>query len=170
MESSKKVVVIGASGVTGKLCMKMLIRNSITCRGIVRSEAKKLELMSDFGNNADIKLADIAKNSTKLEEVFTGFDTLIVASSSKPNFAWMSLFGVLGNLLLCRRTAPNFWFNEGQGPMVVDYFAQKNIIENAKKAGIKHVILISTMYAADPASFINAKFDQVGLWKRRSEI
>jgi len=89
MESSKKVVVTGCSGKTGKLIMKKLIADSkFPVRGILRSETKKASLMEELGNGADLQIADVTKDATKLENLFKGYDTLIVCTSAIPKISF----------------------------------------------------------------------------------
>ncbi|KAL7533572.1 hypothetical protein ACHAXR_005316, partial [Thalassiosira sp. AJA248-18] len=70
-----------------------------------------------------------------------------------------------------------FKYKPGQYPEMVDYVGQKKQIDFAKKLGVKHVILVSSMGVLDPNNFLN----QIGkdkngdghgdilIWKRKAE-
>jgi len=70
-----------------------------------------------------------------------------------------------------------FHYKPGQFPEFVDYEGQKNQIDLAKKLGVKHIILVSSLGGTDPGNFFNTigkKKDGTGngdilLWKRKAE-
>ena len=70
-----------------------------------------------------------------------------------------------------------FTWKAGQYPEMVDYLGQVAQIDLAKKIGVEHVIIVSSMGGTDPKNFLNSigkKPDGTGngdilLWKRKAE-
>jgi len=70
-----------------------------------------------------------------------------------------------------------FKWKAGQYPEKVDYLGQMAQIDMAKKIGVEHVVIVSSMGGTDPNNFLNSiGKDQDGrgngdilLWKRKAE-
>jgi len=62
-----------------------------------------------------------------------------------------------------------FYYDEGQSPREVDWLGQKNQIDAAKEAGVKHIVLVSSMAGTKPDHFLNTQMEGIVLWKRRAE-
>ncbi|KAI7736555.1 hypothetical protein M8C21_031851 [Ambrosia artemisiifolia] len=65
---------------------------------------------------------------------------------------------------------PEFYFEEGSYPEQVDWEGQKNQIDAAKAAGVKHIVLVGSMGGTD----INHPLNSIGngnilVWKRKAE-
>ena len=46
---------------------------------------------------------------------------------------------------------------------------QRNQVDAAKAAGVKHVVLVSSMGVTDPDCFLNKTFGNICMWKRKAE-
>lgn len=69
-----------------------------------------------------------------------------------------------------------FKYKAGQYPEKVDYIGQKKQIDFAKKLGVKHIVLVSSMGVLDPTNFLNeigkdkdGNYGDILLWKRKAE-
>jgi len=164
--SYNKVIVTGANGQSGKIIMRLLQERNIKSRGIVRSETSGNSLREYLKNqDADIKIADISKTKD-LKSLFEGFDTLIIATGSTPKINLWLLPWFLLKKLCGKAIIPYFYFPAGQSPREIDYLSQKHTIDQAKDAGVKHIICISSMCGTKPETFLNTNMVKVCLWKR----
>lgn len=66
---------------------------------------------------------------------------------------------------------PGFTWKKSERPEQIDWLGQKVQIDAAKAAGVKQVILISSMGGTQPEHFLNTMGDQGNIlqWKRRAE-
>lgn len=153
------VLVTGAGGRTGKLVYEKLKHrpDKFITRGLVRSEASKAKV----GGGEDVYIGDITKAET-LGPAFSGVDVLIILTSAAPQ--------IKPGFDPSKGGRPEFYYEEGAYPEQVDWIGQKNQIDEAKKAGVKHIILVGSMGGTDPNhplnSFGNGK---ILIWKRKSE-
>eukprot|EP00884_Botryococcus_braunii_P014992 jgi/Botrbrau1/23494/Bobra.106_1s0045.1 len=171
MNEKVTVVVTGATGQTGSLIVDKLLARSddFIVRAVVRSpkSAEKLKLVKGI-YPVDICGPDGFK---KLKEAFTGADTVIIATSAVPQLIWWSIPGMLLRRLLGdRRAFPKFRFKQNQYPKEVDWEGQKVQIDAAKAAGVRKVVLVSSMGITNPDHFLNSIGDaNILLWKRKAE-
>ncbi|KAI3989845.1 hypothetical protein MKX01_040815 [Papaver californicum] len=149
----KTVLVTGASGLTGQFVFKKLKERSakLVVRGLVRSEGSKKKL----GGGNEIYIGDVMKPES-LEPAMKGVDALIILT----NLIDGSFQGSI----------PEFYFEEGQYPEQVDWIGQKNQVDAAKAAVVKHFILVSTMGSGDPNHPLNSLGNgNILAWKRKAE-
>lgn len=65
---------------------------------------------------------------------------------------------------------PDFTFKEGQFPEQIDWLGQKAQLDAAKEAGVKKVVLISSMGGTDEKNPLNKLGDgNILIWKRKAE-
>jgi uncharacterized protein YbjT (DUF2867 family) len=133
--------VAGATGASGRPLVKILKEQGYAVRALVRDKAKAAEL----GPDVAIVEGDVTRPET-LAAAAKGADFVISA--------------------LGARTAkpPN-------NPEAVDYQGIVNLTDAAKAAGVKHMVLMSSIGAgnADPAVPLNKMFGMVLLWKGKGE-
>lgn len=172
-----RVLVTGAGGQTGGIVVRKLLERGsaeFIPRAVVRSEASETKLrqsLGDLGKDLEIVRGDITQPAT-LPIVFKDIDALVVATSGMPRLNKLSLVGVIFKKLFTlgmMQAKPSFYFDDGQSPEEVDWVGQKNQFEAAKEAGVKHVVLISSMAGTKPDHFLNTQMDAIVLWKRKAE-
>ena len=87
----------------------------------------------------------------------------MICTSAVPQISKLSLIKAMMKIptnMLTGEKAINFRdlqfkYKPGQNPEKVDYVGQKKQIDFAKKLGVKHVILVSSMGVLDPNNFLN---------------
>ncbi|KAI8465986.1 MAG: isomerase [Monoraphidium minutum] len=190
-----KVVVTGAGGRTGGLAVKALLSQPdkfSSVYGTVRSKAAAgAKLATDLGlpeaNIVEFDLAAAAAAAAgggegaagggggaaaaALEVALAGADALVIATSAVPQIKYSSLIGVIAGRLVGRKSMPGFTWKQGQTPEQIDWWGQKVQIDAAKAAGVKHVVLVSSMGGTDPNHFLNQMGGNARIldWKRRAE-
>eukprot|EP00884_Botryococcus_braunii_P014981 jgi/Botrbrau1/23484/Bobra.106_1s0036.2 len=172
VSAKKTVVVTGAGGRTGGLVLQKLVArpDDFTAKAIVRNEQSAGKVQAPGGSVVPVNIAaDDAE--AKLEEVLRGADALVIATSAVPKIKPLSLFTVFWKKLLRQEGArPEFTFKEEQYPEQVDWLGQKKQIDAAKKAGVRKVVLVSSMGVTQPDNFLNTIGDgKILLWKRKAE-
>ncbi|EFJ29885.1 hypothetical protein SELMODRAFT_170290 [Selaginella moellendorffii] len=155
------VLVTGAGGRTGQLAYEKLRARAgqFRARGLVRSEASKQKIDQD--GSGDVRIGDITKPET-LPPAFDGVDSLVILTSAvpkmKPGFNPAS------------GGRPEFYFEEGGTPEEVDWIGQKNQIDAAKDAGVKHVVLVGSMGGTNENHPLNLLGNgKILIWKRKAE-
>jgi nucleoside-diphosphate-sugar epimerase len=204
-QSSKqatRVLVTGAAGKTGRLVLSKLEQDPrYEPKGLVRSEAsaKKLVTSKDVKVPlAHVVIADIT-SPTFLQDLqpsvehhgLDQLESMIICTSAVPQISKLSFVAMLLKIpinfvrrkpLLDFRSMKFIWKHHEGYPEKVDFEGQVNQIELAKRLGIRHVIVISSMGGTDPNNFLNSvgkvtdkKSGKVTgngdilLWKRRAE-
>ncbi|MCL7041771.1 hypothetical protein MKW94_030587 [Papaver nudicaule] len=173
--SPKKIVLVtGASGLTGQFAFKKLKERSdkLVVRGLVRSEASKKKL----GGGSEIYIGDVLKPES-LEPAMKGVDALIILTSAipktKPGSYPANISGGRAEDLIdgsFQGAIPEFYFEEGQYPEQVDWIGQKNQVDAAKAAGVKHIVLVSTMGYGDANHPLNSLGNgNILAWKRKAK-
>jgi uncharacterized protein YbjT (DUF2867 family) len=154
----KKVLVTGATGRTGSLVLKKLRQdpNQFMAVGLARNETKVKEI---FGTTEGFDLGDITQPET-LKTAIAGCEVLIILTSAVPMMKTPPQAG----------TRPEFEFVPNGMPEQVDFEGQKNQIDLAKEAGVKHIILVGSMGGTNE----NHPLNQLGngnilIWKRKAE-
>lgn len=135
------VVVAGATGKTGVPLVQILKSGGYTVRAMVRDRAKA----GDLGAGVEVVEADVTQPAT-LAAALKGADYVIsTIGASSPN-------------------PPN-------NPENVDYLGIASLADAAKAAGVKHVVLMSSLGAGDenPATVLNRAFGMVLMWKGKGE-
>ncbi|MCS7001488.1 MAG: SDR family oxidoreductase [Dehalococcoidia bacterium] len=133
------VLVTGASGRTGALCVKLLQEQGWSVRAMVRS-AEKGEALK--GPNTEIVVGNVA-DPQSVAAAMQGVDYVILASSAAPQ---MKPGG---------QGPQDMFYPEDATPAIVDEQGGKNIVDAAKAAGVKHVVVISSMGVTQPGHYLN---------------
>eukprot|EP00164_Ancoracysta_twista_P011769 GFYU01018273.1.p1 GENE.GFYU01018273.1~~GFYU01018273.1.p1 ORF type:complete len:308 (+),score=64.29 GFYU01018273.1:89-1012(+) len=168
-----QVALTGAAGQTGQLVAKRLLANAdFTPRFFVRSEESASKLRTELNApDCDIRVCDVSADSSKdkLAKELSGVEALIVLTAVRPKIAFSSLPGVIIGKIFGYNWKPSFWFPQNCGPKDVEYLGQVRQIDAAKAAGVKHVVICSSMAGTQPEHFLNANMDNTVLWKRLAE-
>mmetsp|Transcript_68166 Transcript_68166/g.142437 ORF Transcript_68166/g.142437 Transcript_68166/m.142437 type:complete len:301 (+) Transcript_68166:173-1075(+) len=170
-----QVLVTGAGGKTGSIVVrKLLERGTFKVRALVRSKESGDALkakMGDLSKDLEVVLGDIMQKES-LAEAFKDVEGVVVVTSAMPQIDKLSLVKVIGIKVLTFGQVsrkPEFWYHEGQNPERVDWVGQRNQIEAAKAAGVKHIVMVSSMGGTKPDHFLNTHLDKIVLWKRKAE-
>ncbi|CAH9130559.1 unnamed protein product [Cuscuta epithymum] len=158
-ESKRTVLVTGAGGRTGQIVYKKLRESSeeYIARGLVRNEESK----ESIGGGDDVYIGDI-RNPESLVAAIQGVDALIILTSAVPKMK--------PGFDITKGEKPEFYFEEGSYPEQVDWIGQKNQIDAAKAAGVKHVVLVGSMGGTNPNHPLNSLGNgNILVWKRKSE-
>nr|GMD45054.1 Sanguinarine reductase [Ipomoea batatas] len=141
-DGKSTVLVTGAAGRTGQIVYKRLKERTdqYVARGLVRSEESKKKI----GGEDDVYVGDI-RDAESIVPAVQGIDALIILTSAvpkmKPGFDPTS------------GQRPEFYFEDGEFPEQIDWIGQKNQIDAAKAAGVKHIVLVwkrkAEQYLAD---------------------
>lgn len=177
----------GASGQTGRLVLKQLEADSrFDPKALVRTEQSAKNLIKTVPLEHMI-VSDITSETFEedLPNGLEGLDAMIICTSSVPRVSRRSVAKavVLAPWNLVRRRKPidfrslRFKWKYNGYPELVDYHGQRKQINLAKKLGMKHVVLISSMGVTDRNHFLNnvgKNQDGTGngdilVWKRRAE-
>jgi uncharacterized protein YbjT (DUF2867 family) len=148
--------------------------SAFACRALVRNAQAEAALRQYLGPVAaclEFLHGDICTKES-LEYAFRGIDALIITTGPKAQVDMASLLGeqAWGALSLgYSKVNPSFWYAAHRGPSDVGWIGQSNQIDEAKRAGAKHIILVSSMGGTKPDHLLNEKMSNVALWKRKAE-
>ena len=154
----KRVLVTGATGRTGSLVLKKLRDepNEFEAVGLARSPSKVEEL---FGSSEGFVIGDI-KDKSSLNSAISGCDALVILTSAVPKMITPPSQG----------QRPEFEFAPRELPEDVDWVGQKNQIDAAKQAGVKHIILVGSMGGTNRDHPLNRIGNaNILIWKRKAE-
>jgi len=167
------VLVTGAGGRTGAMALKKMAaqKELFNARGTARTEASAATIRKETG--AECGLCDITKPES-IEKALTGVEVLTILSSATPKPNWFKLLGFFVRKLCgCGKNShmgEAFEYPTGGMPEKVDWEGQRNLITAAQKAGVQHVILVSSMGGTQIGHFLNKMGDgNILLWKRKAE-
>lgn len=183
-------MVTGAGGQTGRLVLKKLEDDSrYEPKALVRTEdsAKRL-VQGDINVPLEhVIISDITSPTFEedLPSGLEGLEAMIICTSAVPRISQRSLLKavLLAPWNVIRRKKPidfsrlQFKWKHKGSPEIVDYYGQIKQFNLAKKLGVKHVVLISSMGVTDRHHFLNnvgKKKDGSGdgdilVWKRKAE-
>ncbi|BAZ47100.1 hypothetical protein NIES4102_41460 (plasmid) [Chondrocystis sp. NIES-4102] len=154
----KRVLVTGATGRTGSLVLKKLRDepDKFEAIGLARSLSLVEEL---FGSTEGFVIGDITDRSS-LDSALFDCDALVILTSAVPKMVTPPSQG----------QRPEFEFAPQGLPEEVDWQGQKNQIDAAKQAGVKHIVLVGSMGGTNP----NHPLNRIGnanilVWKRKAE-
>lgn len=183
-ESGARVVVTGAGGRTGLIVVRKLLelgcssKYDIIPRAMVRSAESGARMKEQVGTLAngmysslEVVHGDVTKPES-LKAVFESAHVAIILTSAMPKINKASLIPVIGAKVFTLGMVslkPTFWFEEGQSPEEIDWAGQRNQIDAARAAGVRHIILVSSMGGTQPNHFLNTHMENMVLWKRRAE-
>lgn len=138
--SSESVLVVGATGQTGRLLVADLSKAGYRVRAFSRNAERARELL---GDDVDIAVGDV-KDPASLRAALTGMDYLISAVGAG---------GAKGP----------------DRPEKVDYEGVKHMAEEAAAANIKQFVLVSSMGVTHEDHRLNKLFGNVLIWKGKGE-
>jgi hypothetical protein len=191
MPRQMKVLVTGAAGKTGRLVMKRLEKDErYNPKALVRTERSARELVQGEVHFPleHMVVSDITSPTFEedLPSGLQGMDAMIICTSAVPRISRLSLCGALlkAPINIIRRKSPidfrllQFRWKHGGYPEKVDYRGQVAQIELAKKLGLKHVVVVSSMGGTNPDNFLNkvgknkngTGHGDILLWKRKAEM
>ncbi len=155
---TKSILVTGITGRTGRLVFQQLRQRpeQFESFGLARSKAKAKDC---FGNIDGCYFGDIA-DPASLTEAMAGRDAVIIVTSAVPRLKAPPQPG----------QRPEFDFPPGEMPEQIDYIGQKNQIDAAVQAGVKHIVLMGSMGGTQVDHPLNRLGNgQILIWKRQAE-
>ncbi|KAH6802839.1 Rossmann-fold superfamily protein [Perilla frutescens var. frutescens] len=161
MSDSSKITVLvtGAGGRTGQIAYRRLKERSdkYITRGLVRTPESKEKI----GGADDVHVGDI-RNSDSIVSAIQGIDALIILTSAVPKMK--------PGFDPAKGGRPEFFFEDGAYPEQVDWIGQKNQIDAAKAAGVKHIVLVGSMGGTNANHPLNSLGNgNILIWKRKAE-
>ncbi|KAI4356486.1 hypothetical protein L6164_000508 [Bauhinia variegata] len=153
------VLVTGAGGRTGQIAYRKLKERSdeYVTRGLVRTEESKQKI----GGADDVFVGDI-RDASSITPAIQGIDVLIILTSAVPQMK--------PGFDPTKGGRPEFYFEDGAYPEQVDWIGQKNQIDAAKAAGVKHIVLVGSMGGTNPNHPLNSLGNgNILIWKRKAE-
>ncbi|KFK24707.1 hypothetical protein AALP_AA8G014100 [Arabis alpina] len=159
MANLPTVLVTGASGRTGQIVYKKLKEGSD--KFVARGLARTVEGKEKIGGEDDVFIGDI-RDVDSISPAIQGIDALVILTSAVPKMK--------PGFDPTKGGRPEFIFEDGQYPEQVDWIGQKNQIDAAKAAGVKHIVLVGSMGGTNPDHPLN-KFGNgnILVWKRKAE-
>ncbi|XP_020241599.1 uncharacterized protein At2g37660, chloroplastic-like isoform X2 [Asparagus officinalis] len=157
--SRRTVLVTGAGGRTGQIVYRKLKERAdkFNARGLVRTEASKEKI----GGADDIFVADI-RDAERIAPAVEGADVLVILTSAVPKMK--------PGFDPSKGGRPEFYYEDGLYPEQVDWIGQKNQIDAAKSAGVKHIVLVGSMGGTNPNHPLNSLGNgNILIWKRKAE-
>jgi len=187
----EKVIVTGAAGRTGKLIFESLSEHTkYDPIGLVRTEKSAKRLINDVKFCLErIWVCDVTKldpnDNTGVPKGLSDAEAMIICTSAVPKLRKRSVVKALLKVpinIISRKKAfqfreVKFKYAQGQHPEMVDYLGQVAQIDLAKRLGISHVILVSSMGVTNPDDFLNtlgkeqdgSGHGDILIWKRKAE-
>lgn len=139
---SERILVAGATGRTGRFVVADLVQSGMVVRGLTRNPVRAAER---FGGDAEWVSGDVRERAS-LVQLFKGVDRVISALGAT------------------ERTGSNT-------PEAVEYNGTVNLVDLALEAGVKQVVIITSLSAGrvnqDPE--IARRFDGL-VWKNKAEL
>ena len=133
------VLVVGATGQTGRHIVRELVAKKVPVKALVRDLEKAQELLPA---ETELFVGDVLKPET-LQTAAANCDSLICATGA----------------------APSLNFTQ---PYLVDYQGTKNLVEVAKENKIKHFVLVSSLCVSKFFHPLNL-FWLILWWKKQAE-
>jgi len=164
----RRVLVTGAGGKTGSLALAKMARcGELAAMGAARTEASAANVRAATG--AGCVVCD-ARDPKSVDAALASVETLVILHSATPKMAGKGPTG-----------APIFAYPVGGEPEKVDWEGGKVLIDSAKRAGVQHVVFVSSMGGTQPEHFLNkiktaaadskaATDGNIILWKRKAEM
>ena len=134
-----QVLVVGATGQTGKHIVKELVKRNIAVTALVRNLDKAQELLP---SEVKFVLGDVTKPDT-ITQAISDCDMLICATGATPSFDFT-------------------------GPFQVDLQGTKNLVNIAKEHNIKHFVIVSSLCVSKFFHPLNL-FWLILFWKKQAE-
>jgi uncharacterized protein YbjT (DUF2867 family) len=134
-----KVLVVGATGQTGRRVVEQLVKRQISVRAMVRDRTRAQEILPAA---AELVVGDILEPST-LRAAIADCTVIISATGAAPSF-------------------------NPFGPYQVDYEGNKHLIDAAKTAQIQHFVMVSSLCTSQFFHPLNL-FWLILVWKQQAE-
>ncbi|MDY7050405.1 MAG: SDR family oxidoreductase [Microcystis panniformis WG22] len=134
-----KAFVAGATGETGRRIVAQLVERQIPVRALVRNPEKAAEILPA---GVEIVVGDV-QQADKLEALIADCSVLLCATGPRPSF-------------------------NPTEPLLVDYLGTKNLIDAAKKKGIEHFVLVTSLCVSNFFHPLNL-FWLILFWKKQAE-
>ena len=138
--SEGPVLVVGATGRTGRLIVGRLAERRLLVRALVRDAAKGREILPP---DVPRFVADVRSGET-LSEPMAGVRSVIIAACGGAE--------------------------HDNSAVIVDYHGTRNVIRQAAAADIDLVVLISTIYASHPEHYQDMEPTSLGWKARAEEV
>ena len=138
--TSGTVLVVGATGQTGRLVVADLRAAGFEARAFARDADKARTIL---GNEVPVFIGDV-KNPATIAPAMAGADVVISAIGSRG------------------ATGPD-------RPEKVDFEGVRNLVNAAADAGVDHFLLVSSMGVTHEDHPLNEMFGDVLIWKSRGE-
>jgi len=187
----EKIIVTGAAGRTGRLVFETLSHHAnYDPIGLVRTEKSAKRLIQDVKFSLErIWVCDVTNldpnNNSGLPKGLSEAKAMIICTSAVPILRKRSVIKALLKIpinILSRKKAfqfreVQFRYGEDQYPEKVDYLGQVAQIDLAKRLGISHIVLVSSMGVTNPDDFLNSigkdkdgsGHGDVLIWKKKAE-
>ncbi len=133
------VLVVGATGQTGRRIVQELVSQNIGVKAVVRDEQKAQEILPE---TVETIVGDVLKPDT-LENAIADCDTIICATGASPSF-------------------------DITQPYLVDLQGAKNLVDLAKNKDIERFIIVSSLCVSKFFHPLNL-FWLVLFWKKQAE-
>ena len=140
MSAQGPVLVVGATGRTGRLIVARLIERGVPVRALVRDAARGAEILPA---GVEQFVGDVRRSETLAEPV-AGAQAVVIAS--------------------CSSADPG---NEAE---TVEYFGTGHLVEQAAAAGVEQVIFVSSIHATRPEHYQNVEPTSLGWKARAEEV
>ncbi len=134
-----QVLIAGATGETGRHIVRQLIDNGVPVKALVRDPERAKAILPDA---VELILGDVLKPAT-FESALSDCNVLICATGASPSL-------------------------NPTGPYQVDYQGTKNLVDAAKKQGIEHFVLVSSLCVSQFFHPLNL-FWLILYWKKQAE-
>ncbi|MFM6058945.1 MAG: SDR family oxidoreductase, partial [Microcystis aeruginosa] len=134
-----KAFVAGATGETGRRIVAQLVERQIPVRALVRNPEKAAKILPA---GVEIVVGDV-QQADKLEALIADCSVLLCATGPRPSF-------------------------NPTEPLLVDYLGTKNLIDAAKKKGIEHFVLVTSLCVSNFFHPLNL-FWLILFWKKQAE-
>jgi uncharacterized protein YbjT (DUF2867 family) len=140
MEAERPVLVVGATGRTGRLVVDRLVDRGVSVRALVRDAARGREVLP-----AEVSqfVGDVRRSET-LTEPIAGARAVVIATCSSAEL--------------------------GNDAETVDYYGTSNLIPQAAAADVDLVVYISTIYATRPEHYQDVEPTSLGWKARAEEV
>jgi uncharacterized protein YbjT (DUF2867 family) len=139
-----KVLVVGATGETGRRIVQQLVNKQIPVRAVVRDLAKAQSMLPAATLSATVELVvgDVLQPET-LKAAIADCNVVLCATGARPSLSPL-------------------------GPYQVDYEGTKNLIDVAKAASVEQFVLVTSLCASRFFHPLNL-FWLILVWKHRAE-
>ncbi len=134
------VLVVGATGRTGRLIVRRLLERCVPVRALVRDAARGREVLSP---DVPQCVGDVRSGET-LTEPMGGVRSVIIATCGGAE--------------------------RDNSAVIVDYHGTRNVIQQAAAANVDQVIFVSTIYASHPEHYQDVEPTSLGWKARAEEV